>query len=304
MRTRSRPAFTLFQLLVILALLVILLALFLPAVARLREAAARAQSQNNLKQIAIACHNYFSTLNVLPPGVDAKHYSAVTHLLPYIEQNAVFNKIDFKKPMEDKTNAEVRNLTIKVFLNPMDPVERPNSEWGAINYLMSAGSRADLANNDGVFYLDSKVKFQDIADGTSNTLLAVETLKGDGGTKAVDLKRQHVRLKAEDLKEIKPEAGVQDWKDNKHIAGDRCASWMDGRFLQGTFSATRTINDDKPDVDCGGAGGLSGPRSVNDRVNAALCDGSVRAISKKVSADVWKALATRAGGEVVNQNDF
>jgi hypothetical protein len=63
-----------------------------------------------------------------------------------------------------------------------------------------------------------------------------ETLKGDGGTKAVTVRRQHVLLGKGALKDLQDDAGVQDFKDGKHIAGDRCASWMDGRFLQGTFN--------------------------------------------------------------------
>ena len=72
------------------------------------------------------------------------------------------------------------------------------------------------------------------------------------------------------MKGIKDDTGVKDLENDKNIAADRCASWMDGRFLQGTFTGTRTINDDKPDVNCGGIGGLSALRSVDtDGVNIA-----------------------------------
>ena len=72
---------------------------------------------------------------------------------------------------------------------------------------------------------------------------------------------------------------------------------MDGRFLQGTFTATRPINDDKPDVDCGGAGGLSGLRGLGDGCNVALCDGSVRYVTAKIKLDLWKLLADKADGQ-------
>src|SRR6202042_2538474 len=135
-----------------------------------------------------------------------------------------------------------------------------NADFGATNYLWCAGSKPSLADNNGIFYQNSKVKLTDITDGTSNTMMAGETLKGDGGVKATTVKRQHVLLKKEDLKDIKDDAGVKDWENNKNIAAERCASWMDGRFLQGTFTATRTLNDPKPDVNCAGLGGLSGLR--------------------------------------------
>jgi hypothetical protein len=303
MRRSPRRGFTLFQLLVVLALLLILFALLLPAVARARLAAARLQSQNNLRQIAIGCHNYHDAYGFFPPGNDANNFSAATYLLPFIEQDNVFKMIDMKKPVDDKANAEMRKVVIKTFLNPQDGVMNVSPDFGATDYLYNAGSKPALADNDGVFYQDSKLKITAIEDGTSNTLLATETLKGDGGVKAMDVKRQHVLLKKDDLKGLKDDAGVQDFKDNKNIAGDRCASWMDGRFLQGTFTATRTVNDTKPDVNCAGVGGLSGPRAVENVVNAALCDGSVHSISVKVSFQTWKALSTRAGGEVIG-NDF
>jgi prepilin-type processing-associated H-X9-DG protein len=299
-----RHGFSLFQLLMVLALLLILFALLLPAVARARVTAARMRSANNLRQLALACLNYESTYGHYPPGNDDNNFSTATYCLPYIEQNNVFQLIDMKKAVDDQANAAARKLVIKTFLNPQDGVESVTPDFGATNYLFSAGSKPALEENDGVFYQGSKTKISDILDGTSNTLVAGETLKGDGGVKAMDVKRQHVLLKKEDLKDLKDDAGVQDFKDNKNIAGDRCASWMDGRFLQGTFTATRTLNDDKPDVSCGGLGGLSGLRGNQDGVNTAFCDGSAHYITKKVKPEVWKALSTRAGGEVVNPNDF
>ena len=97
-----------------------------------------------------------------------------------------------------------------------------------------------------------------------------------------------------------PDSGVLDFKNNKHIAGDRCASWMDGRFLQGTFNSTLLFNDGRPDVSCEGQGGVSALRSLNDTINLGFADGSVRQVNKKLEAATWKALTTRNGGEVVN----
>jgi prepilin-type processing-associated H-X9-DG protein len=209
----------------------------------------------------------------------------------------VYKNIDLTKSVDDKANADIRKTQIKTLVNPFDSVKTVSPEYGPTNYLFNAGSKPDLADNDGIFYRDSKVKIGDISDGLSNTLMAGETLKGDGGMKAVDVKRQYVLLKKEDLKQIKDDTGVGDWKDDKNITGDRCASWMDGRFLQGTFTGTRALNDPKPDVSCGGAGGLSGLRGMEQKANVLFADGSVRSIDGKVKLEVWKLLTSRNDGQ-------
>jgi type II secretory pathway pseudopilin PulG len=303
MTNRTRRAFTLFHLLIALAVLLLLFALLLPAVAKARLQAARSQSANNMKQLGLACHSYHDAFGTLPPGVDDKGFSLGARILPFIEQDNVYKLIDFNKSVDDKANAQARALYIKVFTNPLDSVKSVSMDYGPTNYLFCAGSKPDLTGNDGFFYLNSKHRLIDALDGTSNTMMATETLKGDSAVKATTMVRQHVLLKKEDLKGIKPEAGVEDFKNDKNIAADRCASWMDGRFLQGTFSATRKINDERPDVNCGGAGGLSGPRTLNNVVTILLGDGSVHAVTPKISMETLKALSTRNGGEVIG-NDF
>jgi type II secretory pathway pseudopilin PulG len=288
MRRLPRRGLTLFQLLVVLALLAILLGLLLPAVAKVRMAASRTQSVNNLKQLVLALHNYNDTYGLLPPGVDDNHFSAASKLLPFIEQQNLFNQIDFKKSADDKANAEIRKIIVKTFLSPNDPVLKASDEWGSTNYLF----------NDKVFFLNSKSRIPaSFPDGTSNTIVIGETLKGDGGTKPVTVQRQHVLLDKDALKGIKPDAGVQDWKDGKHIVGDRCASWMDGRFLQGTFNGALKLNDERPDVSCAGLGGVSTLRSLDNTIIVGLGDGSVRTLdARKLSFKTWTFAMDPADG--------
>ena len=306
MKTQQRHAFTLFELLVVVAIFAILLGLFLPALFKVRQAAGRMQSMNNMKQIGLACHNYYSTYGILPPGVDDNHFGVSARLLPFIEQNIIFTQIDFKKSIDDATNLPMRKTVIKTFMNEQDtaPPMVPGLEFGPTNYLFNAGSKPDIQadpkKTDGVFYTNSKTRITDITDGTSNTLMTGETLRGDGGKQAVDVRRQHVLLDKSALKGLKDDAGVQEFKDNKNIAGNRGSSWMDGRFLQGLFTGTRVGNDEKPDVDCGGDGGLSGLRSMpGTPVNVGMCDGSVRAITKELKLELWNHLSSRNGGEVI-----
>jgi hypothetical protein len=130
----------------------------------------------------------------------------------------------------------------------------------------------------------------------------IETLRGDGGKKAVSVERQHVRLSKKALKGIDDETGVTEFQADKNIAGDRGGSWMDGRFLQATMNAKRKVVDSRPDVDCGGEGGLSAPRTLRGVFTIGLCDGSVRSVSLSVSHTTWMAACTRDGGEVLGSD--
>jgi hypothetical protein len=291
MNPRRRSAFTLFQLLVILAILAILLGLLLPAISKTRVAAARAQDFNTLKQIGIAMHNHNDALNVLPAGLDNKGFSATARLLPYIEQDNLYKTIDFDKSIDDDANAAARKMQITMLLSKRDPVKSVKEEWGATNYLY----------NDQVFNLNSKARIPaSFPDGASNTIITGETLKGDGGTKGTDVNRQYVLFKKDALKGIKPDAGVDDFKNNKNIAGDRCASWMDGHFLQGMFNGELKPNDTRPDVSCGGFGGVSALRSLDNDILVGLADGSARTVNaKKITHETWKNAICPNDGNVL-----
>ncbi len=304
MHRSHRPGLTLSQLLVVMALLAMLVAFALPAIAKARLQARRNQDSNNLKILGLACHNYHDVNQHFPSGNNAENFSATAFLLPYIEEENLFKKIDFKKASDDDANAAARKTVIKSLMSPRDPQGVVLKECGPTNYLFNAGTGTSLQANNGMFYQDSKLRLTDVTDGTSNTIMTIETLKGNGGTKAVNVQRQHIALKAADLKTLQPESGADDWKNNKNIAGDRCACWIDGRFLMGTINGGRRLNDPLPDVNCGGAGGLAGPRTLDGVVIVGMGDGSVRFLEvKTISQETWRAALTRGGGEVLG-SDF
>jgi Protein of unknown function (DUF1559) len=285
---RRRSAFTLFQLLTVLAILAFGFALFMPGIAKMRMMAARAQGQNNIKQIVLSMHNHNDATGMLPPGVDDNNFSASARLLPYIEQGQVYNLIKFDKPITDDANADARKVVISTFLSPRDPIKSVRDDSGATNYLF----------NDQVFFRNSKSKIPaSFPDGTSNTIAVGETLKGDGGDKAEDVRRQYVLLKKEALKGVNADSGAADWKADKNIAGDRCASWMDGRFMQGTFNGKLKLNDERPDVSCGDEGGASTLRSLTDEILVGVADGSVRVLNAKMlSFTTWTYALDPADG--------
>src|SRR5262245_50767759 len=110
---QRRSAFTLTQLLILLALMLLFLGFFLASVGRVKFAAGRAGSVNNMKQIGIACHSIYDATGAFPAGIDANGYSAHTHLLPYIEQDAVYKSINLQKAFDDKVNENARKTVIK-----------------------------------------------------------------------------------------------------------------------------------------------------------------------------------------------
>ena len=301
-----RRGVALFQLLVVIAVILILIGLLLPAVQKVRLAAARMTSFNNLKQLALAVHNYESTFNTLPAGRDGNGFSAHAHLLPYIEQERLYRSIDFKKDVLAKENKKAGEVAIQVFVSPLDTpaAKAPDAEPDApaffgTNYFSNAGTKYALKDNNGVFFEQSRLQLVGITDGISNTLLFLEGLRGDGGTKAVSVARQHVRLSDKELAGLKEESGSDEWKDDKKIVGERGKYWISGNFLYSVQTVTRPFNDKHPDVDCGGRGGLSAPRGLTGGVCVGMCDGSVRFVNDKVSFKTWQAAATRDGNEML-----
>ncbi|WP_422930838.1 DUF1559 domain-containing protein [Singulisphaera sp. PoT] len=206
---KARRGFTLIELLVVIAIIAVLIALLLPAVQAAREAARRAQCVNNLKQLGLALHNYQSATNAFPPGiVTTTSYPGVTPpgnlatwtawspqamLLPYLEQNAIYNASNFSwgccyDGQADAVNSTSYLSKIGAFLCPSDGLagmQNINSYYG------STGSSTQPypvdGNTNGIFNLYNSVNscnsvsISAVTDGTSNTIAFSEGLVGDYG---------------------------------------------------------------------------------------------------------------------------
>jgi len=299
MRTHRRAGLGAIELLAVLAALGFLLGLILGGINQARNSANRITSINNMRNIGLAIHNYDSAAGQLPESNDKNHFSVLVQILDLVGDGEDGKGIDRDRPVTDKANAEARKRQIKYFLSPDDPQARVSDDLGATNYFFCAGSKPTLKDNNGAFAEGAKVSLDAISNGTGTgkTIFLVESLKGDGGKKAVDVRRQHVALKKDALKDIKDEAGVSDFKDGKNIASNRGASWMDGRFLQTTFTATRVPDDPRPDVDCEGLGGLSAPRSIIGKTIPVLfADNHVQRMPvQKIKLDIWQKMSSVKG---------
>ncbi len=202
---RRRPhGFTLVELLVVIAIIGILIALLLPAVQAAREAARRINCANNLKQMGLALHNYADSHKSFPSGADSAWcYSIFVHLMPYMEQDVLYDQIDFTVPSVNVTD-DIRDKVIPALVCPSftaDPVMNdPTYSYlrGAITTYQGVGGayyQADDASGkyDGSFYgslpkngmfgWNLKRRMGDVSDGLSNTLAIGEfAIVGDNGT--------------------------------------------------------------------------------------------------------------------------
>ena len=195
-----RGGFTLIELLVVIAIIGILVALLLPAIQSAREAARRAQCFNNLKQLAMALHNYHDTCRRLPPGwVDSGNFGWGWNVFvfPFTEQKALYESLDVerKQLIQVNNNATMQPLLLTVLPNlrcPSDSARDTGEQTigGGVNqrpvatsnYVGNRGffnmANGDTSNdpvidntlNNGVLYANSQVRLADITDGTSNTL--------------------------------------------------------------------------------------------------------------------------------------
>jgi prepilin-type N-terminal cleavage/methylation domain-containing protein/prepilin-type processing-associated H-X9-DG protein len=201
---RRRRAFTLIELLVVIAIIAVLVGLTLPAVQKVREAAARGACQNNLKQIALAAHQYETANGAYPvgtahPGRDGRITSLFVELLPYLEQDAVRRKWNFTDPPTNFADAAAPGATrLAVTVCPsagvdQNPLTFGTQTAGVSTYGGNGGTRSfppTLAKADGIFHetgpqakpspMQVAVKAAGVRDGASSTLLFGERQVSDG----------------------------------------------------------------------------------------------------------------------------
>jgi len=301
MKKTSLRGFTLVELLVVIAIIGVLVALLLPAVQAAREAARRMQCSNNTKQIALALHGYHGDHGSFPLGYQDTEWPWVPHTFPYVEQQVLFELIDFDVPIGNPSveHEQVTQARIDNFLCPSDPsavvpflTAGSVNAFGRISYAGNFGQGQQEAPDriEGIFGDARGASFKDIQDGSSNTLLLSELIVGGPTTIRAVHSYDEGPLFMQDYTPNDPTPDLVRWCDpeDANQGPSPCApgSGPGGGILGSEFDmVVHTSRSMHP-------GG----------VNAALCDGSVRFIGDSIALQVWQAIGTPAGEEVLSDS--
>jgi prepilin-type N-terminal cleavage/methylation domain-containing protein/prepilin-type processing-associated H-X9-DG protein len=339
MRYRRR-GFTLIELLVVIAIIGVLIALLLPAVQAAREAARRAQCVNNLKQLGLAIQNYHDIHGSLPPTAlnssvtVTPDFSMKARLLPFLEQVPAYNALNSAALYNDPMNFSIRILQLSAFLCPSDgnipngttTVAGISARPGYHSYPNNIGTFATNNQNsyDGPAYemnanFGGTIRLADITDGTSNTAIFSEYIRGQNIPAADGL----FQIYKDTLDLTSTQAPLKQLMTNC----SNVPTVASGTPL--TASDQYQKGADWLNQNCGKGGGYSHIMTPNVKscyfsntnasktftmvsasskhpggVNVAFLDGTVRFVKNTVNAPTWWAIATRSGGEVISSDSL
>ncbi len=317
---RRNAGFTLIELLVVIAIIAILIGLLLPAVQKVREAAARSECLNNLKQMGLALHTYHDANKRFPPGFVSQAtgtwpggsndptpesgpgWSFFALMLPYLEQAPLHRSINFNLPIADPANAAARRSFVPIYICPSDTAPRlvtlsdsgnppadanppvPITEAAVCSYAGVLGDGAyEQLPFTGVFHRNSRVRMTDITDGTSNTVGVGERTSQFSANSWVGVIPGQETVYSPTAREYDP--ALPSLRARPAIT----AVLVHVRITSGAPNALGNSPGSFASSHTGGAQFLN-------------MDGSCRFIADSVTRDTYRALVTRNGGEVIGEN--
>ena len=340
MRYSCRRGFTLVELLAVIAIIGVLIALLLPAVQAAREAARRMQCKNHLKQIGLAAQNYQSAVGCYPPSIcvpvgvtvgTTGDWSAQARILPYLEQGALYGNMDFSVTYEHVflSGKPISTVRIPTYMCPseVNDVLRVDGSGNPfhwpLNYVFNMGvwfawDPVTNRGGDGATYPNSRLRPADFLDGLSNTMCASEVKAYTPYCRNTPISHPApVPPTPADAAALCAGAQLKLGPSLQQCTGH--TEWVDGRASHIGFTTTFTPNTEVPfpyggktyDIDFSsqkeGASTTNSTYAViparsyhSGIVNVLMMDGSVHSFSDTVALNVWRALSTRAGSEVVS----
>ena len=313
---RLRAGFTLVELLVVIAIIGILVSLLLPAVQFARESARRMQCASNMRQFALALHTYHDSMKRFPPARTSRSISTHAHILPQLEQSAIHQRIDFSVSVNHANNAYARGVIVPTFNCPSDPQQSVPAGLAGTNYRVNQGSGVLWGNPptnpsdsnfgmpepNGPFYLMSGISFGELPDGTTNTAMVSEHIKGDhnnGQWSKSDTFRPGTHPATAD--EAMQQCNAIDVTNLSYQGYSAIgAPWLEGYHSTTIYFHVLPPNG-RSCMFPPGRIATSATSGHPSGVNMALCDASVRFVSQNIDVYLWRAIGTRRGEEPVGE---
>ena len=330
---RARAAFTLVEVLVVVAILATLVGLLLPAVQSARESARRTSCTNNLRQLGLAAANHESARGRFPIGAESRQWkerpdfphqffrwSVLAHLSPYYEQEQLLRSLDLTVPLYTgltsdsiaPQNKPIVKLTVPLFLCPSDLGGPVSDLFGPTNYAGCTGSGAGGGTpfeTEGIYGINSRTQPGHVTDGLSKTVAFSESILGAGP----QAERSRGSITADTGYGFTFTAPLTEPACSRpfyyNFTDLRGFSWANGEYRTTLYNHARGPNSDA--MDClaalmstpdlarmyAGYGWRAARSRHRGGVNVGMADGAVRFVADEIESDAWRAASTRAGGE-------